>query len=87
MNLQEKIKLSEKLTDQYLDEVGIMAVNTALNAVNTVQGVSRDALRLKAWAAEKIKLRKKEKEKKKKEKEKASKSRRRKKGLFNKIKW
>jgi len=86
-NLQEKIQLSEKLTDIYLDEIGVMAVNTALNAVNTVQGVSRDALRLKDWAAKKIELRKRKKAllKKKREREKAS--RKRKKGLLNKIKW
>jgi hypothetical protein len=88
MNLQEKIQLSEKLTDQYLDEIGAVAINTALNAVNTVQGVAHDAERLKAWAEEKIKKRKRmlAKKKKEKEKEKASKGRR-KKGLLNKIKW
>jgi hypothetical protein len=86
-NLQEKIKLSEKLTDQYIDEVGVMAVNTALNAVNTVQGVSHDVLRLKQWAQKKIELRKRKKEKEKKEKEKRRVSKKRKKGFLNKIKW
>jgi len=85
--LKEKIQLSEELTDKYLDEIGVMAVSTALNAVNTVQGVSRDVLRLKDWTAKKLELRKRKKaaEKKKREKEKAS--RKRKKGLFSKIKW
>ncbi len=83
MNLQEKIKLSEDLTDLYLDEVGAMAINTALNAVNTVQGVAHDAERLKKWASEKIEKRRKILAKKKKEKA----LRKRKKGLFNKIKW
>ncbi len=88
MNLQEKIELSEKLVDQYLDEVGAAAVNTALYAVNTVQGVSRDVLKLKQWTAKKIAERKKRKEliKKKKEKEKAAKKR--KKGLLGtRIRW
>jgi len=95
MDLQEKIKLSEKLTDQYLDEVGVMAVNTAIAAVNTAQGVSHDMLRLRDWTKKKLAMRKreKEKEKRKKEKEKAAKRKAsgrkvsNKKSLFKKIKW
>ena len=69
MNLQEKIKLSEKLTDKYINEITPGAINAGVNVINTIQDVSHDALRLKKWAAKKILMRKKKKELAKKKKE------------------
>jgi len=47
--LQEKIKLSEKLVDQYLNELNITAAG-----VQAAQGLGRDAVRMAQWVKKKI---------------------------------
>ncbi len=79
MNLQEKIKLSEKLVDKYLNEVTGSTVNTIVKtgayAASTAAAVSNELRRGWDWAQSKIKernrkrmLAKQEKERMKKEK-------------------
>jgi len=61
MNLQEKIKYSEELTDKYLDEIsaaGVSAGAYAIDVATRLPGEIRNAI---DWAQNKIKERKKKK--------------------------
>jgi len=66
MNLQEKIKLSEELTDKYINEI---SGDVLVRSVGLAQSLGHDAVRVAKWAAEKQKAWKKRKQQKQIEKE------------------
>lgn len=73
--LEEKIELSERLVDKYLDEIAFTAsgVMAATGAVGLAQGLSHDAVRVAKWMKKKTEEKKKQyllaKQQKQKEKE------------------
>jgi len=61
MDLQEKIKLSENLVDEYLDEINPGLINAGIGVVSLAQSLSRDAVKVSKWAQQKIKDKKQKK--------------------------